>query len=36
VTLVTASSASYCIESNVGGTEMHKDGPGDSVQNGPC
>ena len=36
VTLVTASSTSYCIQSNVAGTEMHEDGPGDSVQNGSC
>jgi len=36
VTLVSASSTSYCLESNVNGSVVHEVGPGGSPATGPC
>src|SRR5919201_6875120 len=36
VTLVRADSASYCIQAVQGALVQHENGPGGSVQTGPC
>jgi hypothetical protein len=36
MTLVRADTASYCIQAVEGGLVQHEEGPGGSVQSGPC
>ena len=36
VTLVRADTASYCLQSGIGGASQHFDGPGGAAAAGPC